>query len=70
MPGTFREHGPLASAIRRWLPSAELDPDELVAGRWGPALERALRARPAEPPPPNGLPEAVALVKAALAAPR
>lgn len=65
----FREHGPLAATIRRLLPSAELSHEELVAGRWGAAIEAARAARPGAAPPRNGLPEAIARARALLAGP-
>lgn len=62
----FREHARLRAFAARHLPWAELTKDELLTGRWAGALEAAHEARPAEAPPPDGLPEARAVLRAAL----
>lgn len=58
--GEFVEHPRLAAMIERWLPCRALAREDLLAGRWGPALREAMVARPREAPPPNGIGEAVA----------
>jgi hypothetical protein len=62
----FREHARLRAWARRHLPWSDLDPADLLAGRWTAALDAALAARPLEPPPPNGLDAAHAVLAAAL----
>ena len=62
--GEFVEHPRLAAMVERWLPCQALAREEVLAGRWAPALEAALRARPREQPPGNGLDEAVARLAA------
>lgn len=62
--GEFVEHPRLAAMVERWLPCQALAREDLLAGRWGPALARALTARPREAPPHNGLDQAVARLAA------
>lgn len=58
--GLARELPVMIAAIERWLPSAPLDPEDLAAGRWGDAVDRAIAGRPSAPPPTgNGIEEAV-----------
>jgi hypothetical protein len=67
IPGDgFREHRHLETIVRRWLPHARLTPEQLVEGRWGPALERALAATPAEAAPPSGVDDVVTLARSLL----
>lgn len=64
--GSFREHPVLVQVVERWLPCCPLSVDDLVAGRWEPALQAALVAAPAEPPPHNGVPAVVGLARKTL----
>ena len=67
--GAFREHHRLIPMIERWLPFASVSRVELTAGAWSDPLERALAATPREPPPPDGLEDALDVVRAARALP-
>lgn len=62
----FREHARLRAFAARHLPWAEVTEDDLLAGRWTAALERAMSTTPPEPAPENGLPAAREVVLAAL----
>src|SRR6185295_10260884 len=57
--GDFPEYPILVAEMPRYIPSAHLGNDDLLAGRWGPAIESVL-ARPVPPPPGLGGAEAAA----------
>lgn len=62
----FREHARLRAWAGRHLPWSDLDPADLLAGRWTAALEAAIAASPPGPAPPNGADAAYAVLAAAL----
>ncbi len=51
--GDFPEYPILVAEMPRYVPCAHLGNDDLLAGRWGPAIESVL-ARPLPPPPDLG----------------
>jgi L-arabinokinase len=51
LPG---EYPVLAAAVARYLRSAPIPVEDLLAGRWTPSLERALASTPRDEPPPLG----------------
>jgi hypothetical protein len=62
--GDFREGPPLTEAIRRWLPSAPLELEDLRTGRWSDIVDAAIAASPQETPPaPDGAVEAAAVMR-------
>ena len=65
--GEFREHAHLIKGmIDRWLPSAALTVDALLAGEWSPAIEAARAATPREAAPADGLDHALTTVRSLL----
>ncbi len=64
--GDFPEYPILVAEMPRYVPCAHLGNDDLLAGRWGPAIETVL-ARPVPPPPDLGGAEAAARRLLALA---
>ncbi len=66
--GEFREHAFLINnMIKRWVPSAPLSVEELLAGEWSAAIDAARAATPREPAPNDGLQEALETVLGLLA---
>jgi L-arabinokinase len=64
----FREHEPLADAVRRWLPQAPITVDDLRSGRWSERVDAAMASTPREPAPaPNGAIEAAETLQRFLA---